>query len=322
MVIQTIPEKEERRKQMQDKYHFHVPEQKKVRYIVHTDCKNEADDQYTLAHILMTQKLDVRGIIGGHFAHGFSSRFPEGGTAQASCDEIEKILELMDLKGKYPVLCGSGSPLSDSRTPIDTPAACFIIEEAMRDDPRPLFIGMQGALTDLACAIMMEPAICSRMTCIWIGGGNYPEGGWEFNLAGDVRAANIVFSSSMPLWQVPMGTYKLFNVSLTELQKKVMPCGAVGKYLFEQMVCLNDELADSEWPHGESWCLGDEGVVAALLQDSDRPSAYFIQNAPLIREDMTYVPSTKNRAIRIYTDMDARLTLEDLFCKLYINYGS
>ena len=40
-------------------YAFHVPDQKKLRYIVHTDCKNEADDQFTLAHILMTDKLDV-----------------------------------------------------------------------------------------------------------------------------------------------------------------------------------------------------------------------------------------------------------------------
>ena len=46
-------------------YAFHVPDQKKIRYIVHTDAKNEADDQFTLAHILMTDKLDVRGIIAG-----------------------------------------------------------------------------------------------------------------------------------------------------------------------------------------------------------------------------------------------------------------
>lgn len=39
---------------------FHIPEEKKLRYIVHTDCKNEADDQFAPAHILMTDKLDVR----------------------------------------------------------------------------------------------------------------------------------------------------------------------------------------------------------------------------------------------------------------------
>ena len=28
---------------MQTRYHFSVPDQKRVRMIVHTDCKNEAD---------------------------------------------------------------------------------------------------------------------------------------------------------------------------------------------------------------------------------------------------------------------------------------
>ena len=35
-------------------YKFSVPESKRVRYIIHTDCKNEADDQFTVMHALMT----------------------------------------------------------------------------------------------------------------------------------------------------------------------------------------------------------------------------------------------------------------------------
>ena len=33
------------------KYAYQVPENKKIRVIVHTDCKNEADDQFALAHL-------------------------------------------------------------------------------------------------------------------------------------------------------------------------------------------------------------------------------------------------------------------------------
>lgn len=161
-------------------YAFQVPEQKKIRYIVHTDCKNEADDQYTLAHILMTDKLDVRGIIAGHFDRAYQGRYPEHQTAQASLDEVHLILDLMGID-HYPVFKGAETGIPDQDTPIVTDAARFIVEEAMREDPRPLFIGMQGAITDLACAILMEPRICERMTCIWIGGGDYPEGGQEFN---------------------------------------------------------------------------------------------------------------------------------------------
>ena len=75
-----------------------------------------------------------------------------------------------------------------------------IIDEAMRDDPRPLYILLQGAVTDLASAILMEPRICGRMTAVWVGGGDYPEGGDEFNLWNDINGANVLFQSEMPIW--------------------------------------------------------------------------------------------------------------------------
>ena len=302
-------------------YAFTVPEQKRLRYIVHTDCKNEADDQFTLAHILMTDKLDVRGIIAGHFDKGNNGRFPEHTTAQASLDEVNKILDLMELKGRYPVFKGAETGIPDERTPIVTEAARFIVSEAMRDDPRPLYIGMQGAITDLACAILLEPRICERMTCIWIGGADYPDGGEEFNLMSDVHAANVVLSSSMPLWQVPTGTYKQFTVSLAELQVRVRPRGRLGRYLFEQMIGLNTALAGlPHWPHGETWCLGDEGVVCALLEDRERAGGWLERPAPRIGPDMRYLPGDPNRKIRVYHNMDVRLDLEDLYAKLQINF--
>lgn len=179
------------------------------------------------------------GIIAGHFDKGNYGRFEEHKTADASYDEVVKLLDLMELTDKYPVYKGANVLMEDIHTPIVTEAAQFIIDEAMKDDPRPLYIGMQGAITDLACAILMKPEICSRMTCIWIGGGDYPKGGHEFNLANDINAARVVFNSDMPLWQIPLGTYKQFAVSLAELQLKVMPCGEIGKYLFEQLVEFN-----------------------------------------------------------------------------------
>ena len=133
------------------RYEFQVPEKKRVRYIVHTDCKNEADDQYTLAHILMTPKLDVKGIVAAHFdgAAKFNPKFKPGETAKASYDEVLKVVELMHLSGQYPVLMGAPVAMKDEETPIDSEGARFIIEEAMKEEDAPLFIGMQGCLTDL-----------------------------------------------------------------------------------------------------------------------------------------------------------------------------
>ncbi len=103
---------------MWENYKYVVPDKRKVRYIVHTDCKNEADDQYTLAHALMMDKLEVRGIIAGHFCKAHYGRFPEHATANASYDEVMRVLDCMGLKGQYPVYVGANDPIPDSKTPI------------------------------------------------------------------------------------------------------------------------------------------------------------------------------------------------------------
>lgn len=305
-------------------YEFSVPKEKRVRYIIHTDCKNEADDQYAVAQILMTPKLEVKGIIAGHFDKMHFLPAGSGNTMEASYDEVEKVLQLMHLENAHTVYKGAATYLSDENTPIDSEGARFIIDEAMKDDEAPLFIGMQGAITDLASAILMKPEICQRMTAIWIGGGAYPDGGFEFNLMQDIHAANVVFKSQMPLWQIPMNVYKQLSVSLAELQLKVRPYGQIGKYLFEQMVELNSIIGasrDYQWPHGEIWGLGDQGVLAVLMEEAEKEDIYDVVEAPVVDEQtMKYIFNTGNRKIRVYHTLNSRLVLEDFFCKLAINF--
>lgn len=300
---------------------YEVPEKRKIRYIVHSDAYNEADDQYTIVHALMMEKFDVVGLIGGHFAKSEISRVPIDKTAHASYEEIMKILNLMGVSDKK-VFEGSNLPLENIKTPRRCDAVDFIIEEAMKDDPRPLYIGLQGAITDLASAILIEPEICKRMTAIWIGGGDYPEGSDEFNLRQDINAANVVFSSVMPVWQIPVKAYRSFAVSLAELQLKVRPCGELGKYLYEQLVEFNMQVDKWDaWPHGEMWTLGDDGCVAALLEDLNKDDNYNMIEAPYTLPDGKYEFGHNNRKIKVYSSLDARLDLEDLFAKLKINFG-
>lgn len=298
---------------------FSVPEQKRVRMIVNTDCKNEADDQFALAHHLMTPMFDVKGIIACHFEA--NPRYGKGNSMQASYDEIMLMLDLMELTGEYPVLKGAQYPLPDEKTPVPSEGARLIIEEAMKDDPRPLFVAFQGAITDLAAAILMEPRIVGRLTAIWIGGGAYPQGGSEFNLMNDINAANVVFDSGVSLWQVPKNVYKMLNLSLSELQARVAPCGRVGEYLFRQMVEFNDSLGDrARWPHGETWCIGDQPTIGLLLEDKDNDH-YTMRHAPRVNPDCTYALRDDSPMIRVYHTTDVRLTLEDFYCKLKLFFG-
>ena len=302
------------------KYDFKVPENKKIRLIVHTDCKNEADDQYALAHFLMTPRFDVRGVVAGHFWKS-PQEYGELGTAKASFDEIIKVMDLMGIKDICPVLMGAAKEMPDEHTPAESEGVRFIIEEAMKEET-PLYVACLGAVTDVASALLMNPEIANRIIIIWIGGGTYPEGGSEANLMMDINAANVIFASSAEVWQIPRNVYKMFGVSLAELQLKVKPCGEIGKYLFEQLVEFNHKASENNrpWPYGEIWGLGDQGAIAVLMEDAAKIN-YDTMAAPRVREDMTYDLAQKNREIRVYKTAEVRLTMEDFFAKLAINFG-
>jgi len=193
--------------------------------------------------------------------------------------------------------------------------------EALADDPHPLFVIFLGPLTDLASAYLMEPRIAEKLTAIWIGGGPYPNGGWEFNLSNDVHAANVVMGSPIPLWQVPRNVYSSMKVSLAELEHRVKPCGEIGRYLFEQLVRFNEEYGNNanRWPLGEAWSLGDSPAVSLLLDDHE--FGYELKPAPRITPDMHYVHHQSERKIRVYHYVDPRFTLEDMYAKLALFAG-
>lgn len=305
-------------------YDFKVGYKKQYRVIISTDCKNEADDQFTVAHALMTPKFDIKAIIAAHFEKNFRA-YGVGKTMDASYDEIVKIVDLMGIMDEYKdrLLKGATLPLADEKTPQVSEGAQAIIDEALREDERRLFVLVQGSLTDVASAILMNPAICERMTVVWIGGGVWPEGnGHEFNLFQDVNAANVVFASAAEVWQIPMNVYKQMAVSLAELQLRVKPYGAIGNYLFTQMVEFNDKMADVpfDWPHGESWGLGDQGVITVLLEELQSVN-YKLEKAPLINpEDLTYIHGKLDKEIRVYHTLNTRLTMEDFYAKLALNF--
>lgn len=86
------------------------------------------------------------------------------------------------------LLNGGKRGMSNSYTPVESEGASRIIEEAMKDDGRPLYIAFLGPLTDMASALIIEPRIADRnIKVIWIGGRDWPTGGWEYNLSNDIH---------------------------------------------------------------------------------------------------------------------------------------
>jgi inosine-uridine nucleoside N-ribohydrolase len=308
---------------MKSRYQFDVSEFKKIRVIIDTDAKNEADDQFAIVHALLSKKLIIKGIIAAHFGTRRTNA-----SMNESYDEIRKVLALMKAGGDIEVAHGSPSAIAKTvhgktaSTGLPMPScegSDLIIKEALADDPRPLFCIFLGPLTDMAVALLKRPEIDNRLTVIWIGGGQWPEGGEEFNLSNDIEAANVVYRSKAEMWQVSRNIYSKLKVSLAELQDKVKPCGKIGSYLFRQMVDFNDSMGNNPgWPMGESWVLGDSAAVGLLLDD--HAFSFKMVPAPEVGEGMKYFHERANRPIRMYDDIDSRFILEDFFSKIRINY--
>jgi len=288
-------------------FDFKIPDSKKIRVILDTDLKNEVDDQFAMVHAILTQSFDLRGIIPAHFGEEKSKQ-----SQKDSYDEGMLILKKMGLSGKIRMENGAAKAMPDEQTAMDSAGARLIIEEAMKEDTRPLYVASLGTLTDIASAILLEPAICKRnVTIVWIGGRDYPSGGWEYNLKNDVHAANVLFKSDMPVWQIPRNVYRMMPVTFSELYRRVRPYGEIGRYLAENVVEFNNAW---ESRPAEYRVLGDSPSIGVMLYPDCGKWSYF--PAPEFDENLHYIHNGKHRPIRVYENIDTRFILEDFYAKL------
>ena len=150
---------------------FAPPEACRMRVIIDTDAKNEGDDDFAILHHLLTPQFDVRGICATHFEVKTTQRGLPPHSMERSYQEVCRLLNAAHIDD-VPVLHGCTAPLASPEDAPDCEAVEFLIQEALRDDPAPLYIAAQGAVTNIAAALNRAPEIASRMTVLWNGGGN------------------------------------------------------------------------------------------------------------------------------------------------------
>ena len=290
---------------------YEVPEYKKIRVIVDTDAACEADDPFAIAQALMSKKLDVRAVVAEHFG--------EAGSMEKSYQEILTILSCMEKD--VPALRGEDGRLCETKGTAPSPAVEFLKEEALRQEEKPLFVLCLGAMTNVARALREYPQIKGKFTVIWIGCQDTEQNNphiREFNSGNDIEAANFVLHSGMDLWLVPMKVYATMLISLAEIQRRIYPCGKIGRHLFENMVAYNNG-PFAGWTAGESWSLGDNPAVGIAMHPGC--GRFRMRPAPFVQQDTLCAEKEGAPLIRIYDDVDSRFILEDMMCKLEILYG-
>ena len=305
------------------------PTDRSIRVIADTDCNCECDDQFCIAHMLMTPRFDMRGIIAEHYA--------EPDSEQKSYEEIKRVIKLMDVEDSgTKILHGAKDAMVDSHTPVESEGARFIVEEAMKEDSRPLFICGQATCTNIASAYLMEPRIAEKVVVIWIGGRPYPEGGFEFNQNNDLNAARVLFQSDLELWQVPFNVYTTMKVSFFEMLNHVYPCGKIGEYLVKHTMEVSGGISDNVIGSrgsdmskgaaitsfgGELWSLGDSVCVGLMMNNT--LGKFHMEKAPGSLTDKGFYDFSKegNRQIRVYDTIDSRFIIQDMFEKFQFYFG-
>jgi inosine-uridine nucleoside N-ribohydrolase len=304
----------------------------RIRVVVDNDFSGDPDGLVQLAHHALSPSVDLRLVIGSHLRKD-DPFDPSDVTADRAATFADEILELAG-RGDVPVLAGANVGMTDPATPVRTAAAEALVAEAMREDvDTPLFVCAGAGLTEVAGAWLLEPRIAERLTLIWIGGPEHPGLALpppdampiEYNLLIDVLAGSVVFGrSSIPVWQVPRDAYRQTLVSFAELQLRMAGEGALGARLFDALDGVRSMAAAHGFHAGETYALGDSPLVLlTALQSGFEPdptsSRYVVRETPDITDDGQYAPVAGARPMRVYTHVDNRLMVEDLFAKLRLH---
>ncbi len=304
-----------------------------ARVIIDNDFSGDPDGLFQLAQHVLSPSLDIPLVVGSHLP-GDNSPWSTGATTAS--DAAAKAREMLGILGRqhdFSVLAGSETAMASQSDWQASRATAAIIQEIMDDHGNTPVIYAAGAgLTELALAWLREPAIGERVRLVWIGGAEHPSLATpppgpdqpEFNFSIDPVAAQIIFNDSdIEIWQVPRDAYRQMLFSNAEL-RELRRSGPLGEYLCSQLDLLHDKIAQimplSQTPRNETFVLGDSPLVTltalqSFFQSDPSSSGYVLRPTPILASDGTYRANSDGRPMRVYTDIDTRLTFGDMLAK-------
>ncbi len=278
------------------------------RVVLDTDTYNEVDDQFALAHLLLSsEEIEIEAVYAAPFFNNRSSSPADG--MEKSYDEIARVIELVG-GSQPPIFRGSTSYLPGPHVAVESAAATDLIERAMalRDGER-LYVAGIAAATNLASALLLQPGIADRITLVWLG-GHAPQ--WvdtrEFNLQQDLNAARVLLDSLVPLILIPCcPVASHLIVTVPELEKHLAPHSKLGAYLTDIVRNYGDNSPGWSkviWDISASaWLVNPE-----LISTQREPS-------PLLQDNLTWGERTGRRQIQIAHGMNRDAIFADFFKK-------
>ena len=287
-----------------------------VDVILDTDAYNEIDDQFAISYLVRSK--DAANVIGFYAAPFFNenSTGPADGM-ERSYFEIKKVLKLAGEEAlSEKVWRGSTEYLPDENTPVESEAAKDLAERAMSYTPEhPLYVVAIGAITNVASALLMNPAIKDNIVVVWLGGHAHQ---WpntrEFNMFQDVAAARVVMGSGCAFVQLPcMGVVSEFRVSQPELQYWLIDKNPLADYL-----ARNTMKAANKYAEGKPWTrvVWDVTAVAWITNRGGKFLNFDIRDVRLSDYQNIYEEPLKDHPFAYVWAVNRDALMEDLINKL------
>lgn len=283
-----------------------------LRVVLDTDTYNEVDDQFALAHLLLSpDRIQLDAVYAAPFFNNRSTSPADG--MERSFEEIHRVLDLVNPAQRPPVFRGSTRWMPDPVIAVSSDAVTDLITRAMAfpENGEKLHVVAIAAATNIASALLIEPRIASRIVVVWLGGHapSWPHTD-EFNLKQDIYAARILLDLDVPLVLVPCSPVCSHVITtVAELEKHLEPHSRLGAYL-TQIVRHYGSISA-----GWSKVIWDIAATGYLIDQSwittvEAPS-------PVLKDDLTWMTPTPpgRRTIRIAQEVNRNGILTDFFTK-------
>jgi inosine-uridine nucleoside N-ribohydrolase len=271
-----------------------------VAAVLTTDVGAEIDDQWAMAHLLMSPEIDLRAIVT---THASSIRLSSATTAEAAMQVLARVLADSP-SARPPVQAGSALALSDSTTPRDNAGVDLLLDVSRDFSPsRRLVVFMMGAATDVASAMLKDPLLAERITVVAMGFNDWPAGGDVFNVVNDPLAWQVILDSDVP---VVIGSAAVARQGLaltrSAAESLMSPHGELGEYLNSLFAGWLDVQAAlvAQIVAPDTWVIWDEVVVAYALgmtRGEEVPR-------PRLQSDLSFAHEDTERRITWLTSID------------------
>jgi purine nucleosidase len=280
--------------------------------VLSTDCGVEMDDQWALAHLLMSPEIDLRAVITSHASSiGFSSAT----SAKRAAEVISHVLPV-GASSRPTLITGSDSPLKNSTRPQENAAVDFLLRLSQSfSASRPLILFITGAGTDVASAILKDPSITDRVSVVAMGFNDWPAGGDGFNIKNDPLSWQIILDSQVP---VVVGSDALtrrgLRLTRTEAASLMKPHGPMGEYLYsilDDFMKKNPAIV-AQFVAPDAWVVWDEVVVAYALGMAKGKKVA----RPKLQSDLSFSHPETKRQITWLTEIDTGRFWLDLTRKM------